>query len=180
MDRIAARIKTECLLGARFSLKERRSLWALLQDGRLKSRRLCTDYLRMGTLVRGNRRFIFEISDKLIPDHSEYVRWGVFHILGEYAETHPKQLWPLVTKWGSARSVDIRNGIGCSILEHIFQHHFAQFFGKAVRQASREPQFAYTISVCYKLGELEKPENSALFDAFLASRGLSKDRPAGL
>jgi hypothetical protein len=145
MNRVQAQIKPEHLIGIRFSLEERRGLAQLLQGGKLRNRRLCVDWLRRGELVRGNRAFIFEMCAKLIPDRSEHVRWGAFSILGEYAQTHPKQLWPLVIKWGSVPSKDIRDGVACCILEHIFEYHFGEFFAKAMQHASQEPRFAYTI-----------------------------------
>ena len=156
MNRIEGGIKPIDLVSVRFSAQERESLWALLHDGRLKYRRLCIEYLRCGFGVRGNRKFIFEMCDQMTPDRSEYVRWGALSLLGWYAKTHPQQLWPLVAKWGSVRSCDIRSGVACCILEHIFEYHFAEFWPKAVERASHEPRFARVIATCHKFGALLK------------------------
>jgi hypothetical protein len=89
-------------------------------------------------------------------------------ILGDYAESHPEQLWSLVLKWGTVPNRNIRVDVACFILEHILQYHFVPYFDRAVayiEQGNR--RFAYTLACCYKFGEAKLPENSARFDAFV-------------
>jgi hypothetical protein len=168
MNRMEQRIDPIDLGYCRFTPEERRSLAALYQRGDLKSRRLATDYLELGARVHGNRLFIFDMCDRLIPDRSSYVRWGSLAILGEYVETHPDRLWPLVLKWGSVKNYRIREGVACCVLEHILEHHFNTFFPRAVEYVERgHRRFAYTLAYCAKFGQAEETANSEAFDSFV-------------
>jgi len=113
-NRIANGINHVDLLGIRFSGAERRSLYRLAKSKNVRDRRLCLDYLECGQGVYHNRRFIFDIADVLIPDISERVRWGTLILLGDYAESNPAQLWPVVVKMGH-RSQSGHQG-GCCLL----------------------------------------------------------------
>lgn len=166
MNRVKAGVDP-LLIWSRFTPEERRSLRRLAQEPSLRALRLCVHYLRWGTGYPGNRGFIFELCDKLISDPS--VRWTALSTLGDYAESHPKELWPLVLKWGSARSKDIRNAVHFCVVEHILEYHFSEFFPKAAEQARREPRFAETLGRVYKFGQLAEPENSLVYDNFFAS-----------
>lgn len=169
MNRIEAGIPPIDLWRIRFSADERQALVTLYRRGDLKSRRLAVDYLYEGVGVPQNRRFIFEMCDRLIPDRSSYVRWDSLAILGDYVETHPDRLWPLVLKWGSVKNYRIREGIACGVLEHILEHHFHTFFPKAVEYVEKgHRRFAYTLAYCGKFGQAEEPANSEAFDSFVA------------
>lgn len=165
------------LAHVRFSGSERQSLLCLYRRGDLRSRRLCVDYLREGVSVRGNRQFIFEMCDRMIPDRSTYIRWQSLLMLGDYAGTHPAKIWPLVLKWGSVRNYDIRRGVACCVLEHILEHHFDPYFDHAIAHIQEgNRRFAYTLAYCWKLGQAESPGNADRFDAFRSEafpRGLA-------
>jgi hypothetical protein len=170
MNRIEARIPPIDLWRIRFSADERHALVNLYQRGDLKSRRLAVDYLDEGVGVPQNRRFIFEMCDRMIPDRSEYVRWTAFRILGEYAQTHPEQLWPLVLKWGTVKSYDIRAGIACLVLEHILEYHFDRFFAQAVEYVEEgHRRFAYTLAYCAPFGQTLEPANAEAFNSFVGT-----------
>jgi hypothetical protein len=156
-------------INSRFTPKERCTLKELILSGGPIGRRRCVKYLQYGTPYPGNRRFIFEMCDTLISDPR--VRWPAVFALGDYAKSHPKELWPLVLKWGSVRSRDIRDGVRCCILEHILEYHFREFFSKAARRAERDARFAYTLQGIYKFGEAAKPRNAALYDGLMARLG---------
>jgi len=93
--------------------------------------------------------------------------------LGEYAESHPEAIWPLVVKWGSARIEDIRSGIACCVLEHILEYQFSPFFGRAKAIIERgNGRFADTLSRCWNFGQAERPENAQNLDGFLRGIGV--------
>ena len=167
MNRIAAGINPIDLCHIRFSAAERRSLRRLYAHGDLRARRLCVDYLRDGAGVRANRRFIFEMCERLIPDRATHLRWQALLILGRFAQSHPRELWPLVVKWGSDANEDIRTGVACCVLEHILEYyHFVEFFAEAKRVVlAGNRRFARTLSQCY---EPDLPRNGALFRKFVA------------
>ena len=168
MDRIEERVDPFCLFPCRFTPQERHSLTALYQRGDLKSRRLAASYIWAGHGVHGNRLFIFDMCDRMIPDRSGYVRSQALMTLGMYVETHPHNLWPLVLKWGSVKNYDIRALIACFVLEHILEYHFETFFPQAVEYVEEgHRRFAYTLAYCWKFGQAEQPANSEAFDSFV-------------
>ena len=168
-NRISRRVPPIELCGIRFSQTERRSLYALARSRDVRDRRLCLEYLWCGAGVYHNRRFIFDIANYLIPDRSQRVRWGMLLLLGDhYAESHPKQLWPLVAKWGSVGNEDIRAGVACCILENILEYHFCRYFCVAKRLIEKgNRRFGLTLTYCWKLGQAAKPRNAHALDAFL-------------
>lgn len=137
------------LFRIRFNQAERESIIELYEHGDLRSRRLAFNYLNCGEGVRANRRFIFDMCDRMIPDLSHYVRWQALIMLGSYAQTHATVLWPLVLKWGTHRSMDIRQGVGVCILEHILEYHFDPYFDFALEYIEKgNERFEYTLGVC--------------------------------
>ena len=169
-NRIADGINHVDLLGIRFSGADRRSLYRLAKSKNARDRRLCLDYLECRQGVYHNRRFIFDIADVLIPDISERVRWGTLTLLGDYAESNPAQLWPVVVKWNTPRSRDIRAGIACCILEHILSHHSSPYFQRAKRVIEDgNRRFGLTLAYCYKTGQSVKSKNAKRFDLFVAT-----------
>ncbi len=165
-DRIADRVDPLDYSHMRFTSEEKGSLKQLARSKKLADRRLCVDYLSNGVGVDRNRPFLLDIIDELIPDRSHYVRWQSFIMLGDFIESHPEQVWPLVSKWGSDKNRDIRIGVACCILEHLLGCHFSEYFPKVkeiIDTGNR--RFAYTFTCCWKMDQCEEPENSKLFDA---------------
>ncbi len=169
-DRIKENVPPDELIRARFNAAERRSLFRLARSRELARRQRCVEYLWSGEGIRQNLPFFLEIADLLIPHRSEKVRWGMLCVLGDFAESSPEALWPLVLKWGSAASEDIRMGVACCILEHILEFHFTRYFQRAKEEIERgNRRFTLTMSTCYKIGQAEKPRNAQALDRFLAA-----------
>jgi hypothetical protein len=165
IDRIRARVRPEDLPeGVRFTRRERESLRRLYRRGNLAERRYCLDVLSAGKHVAANRRFALEMIDEMIPDRSTYVRWQSLIALEAIYVEHPAEVWPLVVKWGTQGTDDIRAGVACCTLEHLLERHFSEFFPRAVRHAEKNRRFAKTLSACWKFGEARKPKNARLFD----------------
>jgi hypothetical protein len=171
-NRIDAGISPDDFPFSRFSPLERESLRKLATSRRVEERRLCVDYLWLGIEHPQNYRFIVEICDILIPDKSQYVRWQTLLLVGRFAEHRPELIWPLVVKWGSVKSEDIRQGIACCALEHIFEHHFTEYFKIATSLIKEgNHRFKQTLGACWKFGQTEKPKNAKAFDSLLQTSG---------
>ncbi len=171
-NRIDAGIRLVDLPYLRFTLSERESLRRLAKSVDVKERRLCIDYLWLGTYHRQNYKFLVEMCDELIPDRSQHIRGQSLLLLGYFVKDQPELIWSQIVKWGSGRNSDIRVGIACYILEHLLQHHFSNYFPKVkvlIEQGNN--LLADTLSYCYKLGETEKPVNAKRFDALIEKYG---------
>lgn len=174
-DRIAQRICPSDLVHVRFSQAERKSLRNLAESPSPADQELCIEYLSNGVGVRSNRRFIVEIADLLLPRRSENVRWGAAcRLLGnwEYVRDNPKVVWPLVVKWGSVHSHDIRSAIACCVLEEILQFHFNEYFARCKDIVNRgNRRFAETLAMCWRLGEANEPHSRKALDRLLEESG---------
>lgn len=167
-NRIVARVPPECLGCRPFTAAEKETLRRLAAGRQPADRRRCLAYVSQGIGVSRNQAFAFELIDRLIPDRSQRVRWGACSLLGWMVESHPKRVWPLVVKWGAVRSADIRSAIACCVLEHLLEYHFKQYFELARRIVEAgNARFADTLSMCWKFGQTEEPNNAKAFDALI-------------
>lgn len=161
MNRIEARIRLNDLpTNVRFSRAERETLRRMYRGGNIRDRRYCAEALLAGCGVESNMRFIFKMCDEMIPDRADSVRWQALGILGRYPKTHPAELWPLVVKWGTSGVEDIRIGVACCLLEHVLEHHFAEYFPKAAAVAERNARFLQVLSTCWPFGQTEFARNA--------------------
>jgi len=178
---IAARVPADLVSPFhRFNTAEKEALRALGGSDDPADQRRALAYLR--TAPDYNRAFIMETADVLIPRRSQHVRWGTLLLVGDFCEAHPDEVWPLVVRWGSVESKDIRIGIACCVLEHLLEHHFQAYFPKAQQiLASGNRRFRLTLQTCWRLGQAEEPANQAAIGdlmAPLAGRPLSADEQA--
>ena len=158
----------ESFLTLRFTHAERESLRRRALSRKAADRALCLTWLQTGADQRQNRRFLLELVDLFVSDTRS--RWrGLCNVLWHFPELYPDDLWPYVVKWGTARSRDLRSGVACCLLEHVLEYHFAQFF-PLCRQLieSGDARFADTLSMCWKMGQAEEPENAKAFNALTA------------
>ena len=51
------------------------------------------------------------------------------------------------------------------VLEHLLEYHFELLFERMSALAQSSPCFALSFLRCWKLGQAERPENAARFDA---------------
>lgn len=176
-NRIEEGLSPEDCRRHRYNEAEKNSLRRLATSLSVSDKRRCYEYLRVSNNFQRNGLLFLELADALIPSRSQTIRWGTLSLLGDYCQSHPEALWPMVVKWGSVSSEDIRGGVACCILEHLLQYHFHAYFERAkVIILNGNKPFAYTLGICYKFGEAEEPENAAALDTFLASlRGHSQE-----
>jgi hypothetical protein len=103
--------------------------------------------------------------DKDLASPDEDTRWQAAIALGEFSETAPESIWPLVEKWGSCPVEDTRDAIAACVLEHVLETHFEPFFGRVEQLVQQgNSAFAGTFLGCWQFGEAKLPGNSERFD----------------
>ncbi len=108
---------------------------------------------------------MLEGADKDLASPEGATRWQGAIALGEFAESDPEAIWPLVEKWGSSADEDIRTAIATCVLEHILEHHFEPFFTRAARLIrGGSAEFADTFWRCWRSGKANEPANASRFD----------------
>jgi hypothetical protein len=90
-------------------------------------------------------------------------RWQAAIALGEFAESSPERIWPLVLKHGSRRHGDARMAIATCVLEHILEYHFDAFFPRVTDAARSCRWFRDTFRSCWRMGQAELPRNTRLW-----------------
>ena len=97
--------------------------------------------------------------DRYLASRSEHTRWQAAIALGEFAESSPERIWPLVLKHGSRRHADVRTAIATCVLEHVLEYHFDAYFPRVADAAMRSRWFRDTFSSCWRMGQAKQPRN---------------------
>ncbi len=151
---------------------EQATLRTMAQSKNYHARKRCAEWLKTLSCVKANQPLVLELADVLIPDRSENIRWGILTIAlsPNLRDWDCSDLWPLVVKWGSVRNIDIRNGVGICVLEHILERNFTEYFGRARHLIEGgNLRFAYTLACAGRLGEAKEPQNIEEYNAFFAT-----------
>jgi hypothetical protein len=168
-NRISAGADPDVLLAAHYGIRERETLRRLARSPRARDRRLCLDYL--GAADRASpamRKLILEAAGALIPALRGGRRWRLFALLGDLVESHPRELWPIVERWGAARSPEIRSAVGVCLLEHLLENRFDRGLSRVSRiLEAGGRRFAFTVRCAYRLGEAARPRNRKALDDLL-------------
>jgi hypothetical protein len=98
--------------------------------------------------------------DRELASRREHTRWQAAIALGEFAESDPEHIWPLVVKHGSRRHADARMAIATCVLEHILDYHFDAFFPRVVTIARSSRWFRTTFGWCWQMGQAALPRNA--------------------
>ena len=105
--------------------------------------------------------------DRGLSSKVEKTRWKSAIALGEYCKSDPKNVWPLIVKYGSSRKTDTRTAIATCVLEHILEYHFDPYFGESLKIVrGGDIRFGRTLAICWKFGQALKKNNSSRFDRF--------------
>jgi hypothetical protein len=107
--------------------------------------------------------------EQLLASADEKARWQGAELLGEFVETAPDLVWPVVACFGCSDDEDVRSAVATCILEHFLEHHFDRYFPETEQLARDSLPFADTVSRCWAFGETELPQNRARFDALVQS-----------
>lgn len=114
---------------------------------------------------------MIDLAGSLIGDRSEWIRWQCAIVVGDFVETHPKLVWPIVARWGSFGAPDSRLAIACCVLEHLLQHHFPIVFPQCeALVAARDRKFLETLSMCWLLGKARERKNAEAFQRVVKNR----------
>ncbi len=106
--------------------------------------------------------------DRNLSSNDGRTNWQAAIALGEFCESNPKLIWPLVLKWGSCDFEDTRAAIATCVLEHILEYHFDDYFQLIREEILKENKnFADTFSGCSKFGQSLEPENDRKFEKLM-------------
>jgi hypothetical protein len=92
-------------------------------------------------------------------------RWQAIIAVGEYIESEPEAVWSFICRWGCHPQEDLRAAIATCLLEHLLEHHFAQFFPRVEKLCHSDQLFADTFGYCWQFGDAEELENRQRFAA---------------
>ena len=115
--------------------------------------------------------------DRDLYARSDDVRWQAAIALGNFAESNPEYIWPLVVKHGSRRHADVRMAIATCVLEHILEHHFNSFFPRVETWARQNRWFHETFQSCWQFGQSALPRNNKRWRALAASSPVDSLKP---
>ena len=96
------------------------------------------------------------------------LKWQAVGALSRFIARNPQPIWLMIRRWGARDEADTRAAIATCLLEHLLQFHFKEYIGRVERMAKSDPNFADTVSMCWKFGQAQKPANSARLDALIA------------
>ena len=94
--------------------------------------------------------------DRDLASRDERTRWQAAIALGEFVESQPEKIWPVIVRHGSRRHADTRMAIATCVLE---QYHFDAFFPLVAEVARSSHWFGNTFRLCWAMGEAELPKN---------------------
>ncbi|MCG7980659.1 MAG: hypothetical protein AB2565_00200 [Candidatus Thiodiazotropha endolucinida] len=98
------------------------------------------------------------------------VRWSAAATLTDYAMYLPDHVWPIILKHGSSSDEDLRTAVATCLLEHLLEYHFEAYFSKLEKVIlDSNNNLKDTLSLCWKLGKSELPENSARWEPLIQS-----------
>ena len=98
------------------------------------------------------------------PEDTEDPRWQAIIAVGDYAESHPEEVWRFVQRWGINAQDDLRMAIATCLLEHLLEYHFDLIFPRVMKLTQSDPLFADTFSNYGKMGQAEAPVFAAMFE----------------
>ncbi len=101
------------------------------------------------------------------PDGELDARWQAIIEVSEYIPANPDEVWAFASRWGGSSDPDVRAAIATCVIEHLLEEHFDAIFPKVAQQARADSNFARTVRMCWRLGQVEMPKNAARLEALL-------------
>jgi hypothetical protein len=90
--------------------------------------------------------------------------WQAIIKVSMFIETHPKELWAFISKWGRSDNENVRTAVAVLVLEDFLGFHFDDYFPLVEELVKSDRNFADTFSRCWKFDQSQLPENAARFD----------------
>lgn len=105
----------------------------------------------------------------ILPGHAASAgapdpRWQAIIRIEEFIPQEPEPVWTFILRWGCYADEDLRTAVATCLLEHLLEHHFADFFDRVASAAEANPLFGDTFARCWKLGQAKQEENAERFD----------------
>lgn len=123
------------------------------------------------TLDRPSKHKLDEIDGYLLSGDEKSI-WKGAEALGEYVESYPEAIWPLVLVHGSSDNSVVRLAMATCVLEHILEHHFERYFSEMERRVNAgNHALRETLKSCWKFGQAEIPKNADRWDRLLKESG---------
>jgi hypothetical protein len=91
-------------------------------------------------------------------------RWQAIIRIADFIPEEPEAVWAFIQRWGIHEDEDLRAAIATVLLEHLLEHHFADFFPRVETAAEERALFADTFRRCSKFGQSKQEGNSERFD----------------
>ena len=104
-------------------------------------------------------------------------RWQAIIAVGEYIRTDPEPVWEFARRWGATTDEDLRDAVTTCLLEHLLEHHFAEFFPRIEAAALADPRFGACFAHCWPMGQAAEQPQLARFES-LKSRVAAVQRIA--
>jgi hypothetical protein len=98
------------------------------------------------------------------PEEELDPRWQAIIKIEEFIREEPEAVWTFILRWGCHEDEDLRTAVATCLLEHLLEHHFADFFPKVTTAVEENLLFADTFSRCWKFGQAKEAENAERFD----------------
>ncbi len=104
---------------------------------------------------------------QMLASPSSDTRWQGAILVGEFCESHPELVWPVIIRWASSRRADTRMAVACCILEHLLQYHFIPYFDRvAAAVRAGDTLLGDTLSSCWLFDQSATPAHKRRFHAF--------------
>ena len=98
------------------------------------------------------------------PEGEVDPRWQAIIKIAEFIREDPEAVWAFILRWGCYEDQDLRTAIATCLLEHVLEHHFADFFPKVTTAVQDNVLFGDTFRRCWKFGQSEQEGNAERFD----------------
>ena len=98
---------------------------------------------------KGLRTAYFDLARKMVEDTTNNCRWQALIVIGEFIETDPEAVWPVVCRYGVSEDDDMRAGVATVLLEHLLEHHQDSYAEEVERLSAESPLFADTRDRCW-------------------------------
>lgn len=104
------------------------------------------------------------------PEGEVDPRWQAVIAIGEFVETEPDAVWPLIARWGCSPDEDLRMAIATCLLEHLLEHHFDAVIDRVEVLARKDKYFLDTVASCARFGQAQERSRAARLHKIWADR----------
>lgn len=70
---------------------------------------------------------VIEVARRLLGDSDNDCRWQAGIVIGQFIDSHPTEVWDVITEIGPCADDDMLDLLGTVLLEHLLEKHFEAF-----------------------------------------------------